>query len=99
MLSDKIFQQQQEVANTAMGGGALSSVGFALSGLSWGDVAAIVAAIVALAGFGLQLWAGIRRDRRQSEQHRIFMEKHIVQAPDGRIEEDSLVVQQDQGKL
>ena len=49
-------------------GGAASAV--AAWGLSLPELAAIVGAVVAVAGLVVQVWATVRRDRREKELHR-----------------------------
>lgn len=49
-------------------GGGASAV--AAWGLSWPEVAAVVGAVVAVIGLAVQIWAAVRRDRREAELHR-----------------------------
>jgi len=51
--------------------------GAAATGLFWGlsvsDIAVILSALVAVAGFIVHAWATIRKDRREKEQHDAHM--------------------------
>lgn len=49
-------------------GGGASAV--AAWGLSWPEMAAVVGAVIAVLGFAVQVWAAVRRDRREQELHR-----------------------------
>lgn len=48
------------------GGGATAVTSW---GLSWPDIAAIVGATVAVIGLCVQIWATVRRDRRETEMY------------------------------
>lgn len=67
-------------------GEATTYLAAATSGVLWGfsisDLAVLVSTGVAVFGFLLHLWATLRRDRRQTEAHRLMMEK----AKDGSAE-------------
>lgn len=67
-MSTTTEQSVEVAARTATYGGATSAV--AAWGLSWPEIAAIVGAVVAIAGLAVQVWAAIRRDRREAELHR-----------------------------
>lgn len=56
------------VGRTMTYGGGAGAV--AAWGLSWPEVAAVVGAIVAVIGLGVQIWAAVRRDKREQELHR-----------------------------
>lgn len=61
-----------EVAGRTMTyGGGMSAV--AAWSLSWPEVAAITGAVIAVLGFAVQVWATVRRDRREAELHRVRM--------------------------
>jgi hypothetical protein len=43
-------------------------------GLQISDVGVIVSTLIAVLGFGVHVWAHIRRERRDQERHRLVME-------------------------
>jgi len=69
---DRIQSFVEQSASAMTYGGGVSAV--AAWGLSWGDVAAVTGATVAVLGLLIQTLFMLRRDRRDREYHRHRME-------------------------
>lgn len=67
-----ISEHEVELAGRTMtyGGGASAVAAWSLS---WSEIAAVVGAVVAVIGLVVQIWASVRRDRREAELHRLRM--------------------------